>query len=202
LARADFLTLHVPALPETRHLINADRLARMKKGVRIVNTARGELIDDAALAAAIQSGRVAGAAIDVFDPEPPTDWTLTKLPHVIPTPHIAASTIEGQELVGNETAVQVRDYLKDGIVRNAVNFPSVPPDDIPKLRPFLDLAQRLGSTVSQLVPERPDEIGIRYYGPLVSAYESVIGSALLAPPPPPTFPRVTPVNPPPPPPQR
>jgi D-3-phosphoglycerate dehydrogenase len=180
LARADFLTLHVPALPETRHLINAERLARTKKGVRIVNTARGELIDDAALAAAIQSGQVAGAAIDVFDPEPPTDWTLAKLPQVIATPHIAASTTEGQELVGNETAVQVRDYLKDGIIRNAVNFPSVPPDDVPKLRPFLDLAHRLGAMISQLEPERPDEIGIRYYGPLVSAYESVVGSAVLA----------------------
>ena len=180
LGRADFLTLHVPALPETRHLINAERLARMKKGVRIVNTARGELIDDAALAAAIQSGQVAGAAIDVFDPEPPTDWTLVKLPQVIATPHIAASTLEGQELVGNETAVQVRDYLKDGIIRNAVNFPSVPPDDVPKLRPYLHLAERLGVFVSQLVTERPDEIGIRYYGPLVSSYENVVGSAVLA----------------------
>lgn len=180
LAKADFLTLHVPALAETRHLINAERLARVKKGVRIVNTARGELIDDAALAAAIQSGHVGGAALDVFDPEPPADWTLVKLPQVIATPHIAASTVEGQELVGNETAVQVRDYLKDGIIRNAVNFPSVPPEDVPKLRPYLDLAQRLGSMVSQLVPERPDEIGIRYYGPLVSAYDNVIGSAVLA----------------------
>ena len=140
LSRADFLSLHVPALPETRHLINAERLARMKKGVRIVNTARGELIDDKALAEAIVSGQVAGAAIDVFDPEPPTDATLTKLTQVIATPHIAASTLEGQELVGNETAIQVRDYLRDGIIRNAVNFPSVPPDDIPKLRPYLDLA--------------------------------------------------------------
>jgi D-3-phosphoglycerate dehydrogenase len=152
----------------------------MKKGVRIVNTARGELIDDAALAAAIQSGQVGGAAIDVFDPEPPADWTLAKLPQVIATPHIAASTIEGQELVGNETALQVRDYLKDGVIRNAVNFPSVPPDDVPKLRPFLALAERLGAMVSQLVPDRPDEIGIRYYGPLVSAYENVVGSAVLA----------------------
>jgi D-3-phosphoglycerate dehydrogenase len=180
LARADFLSLHVPALPETRHLINAQRLSRMKKGVRIVNTARGELIDDAALAEAIVSGQVAGAAIDVFDPEPPADTTLTKLPQVIATPHIAASTLEGQELVGNETAIQVRDYLKDGIIRNAVNFPSVPPEDVPKLRPYLDLAERLGVFVRQLVPERPDEIGIRYYGPLVSAYEQVIGSAVLA----------------------
>jgi D-3-phosphoglycerate dehydrogenase len=180
LARADFLTLHVPALAETRHIINAERLARTKKGVRIVNTARGELIDDAALAAAIQSGQVAGAALDVFDPEPPVDWTLAKLPQVIATPHIAASTVEGQELVGNETAVQVRDYLKDGVIRNAVNFPSVPPDDIPTLRPYLDLANKLGAVVSQLIKERPDEIGIRYYGPLVAAYDNVLGSAVLS----------------------
>src|SRR5829696_5874358 len=180
LARADFISLHVPALPETRHLVNAERLARMKKGVRIVNTARGELIDDAALAAAIQSGHVAGAALDVFDPEPPTENTLTSLPQVIATPHIAASTVEGQELVGNETALQVRDYLKDGIIRNAVNFPSVPPDDVPKLRPYLELATKLGSLVAQLQPDPAEEIGIRYYGPLMTEYENVIGSAVHA----------------------
>ena len=180
LAKADFISLHVPALPETRHLINADRLARTKKGVRIVNTARGELIDDKALAAAITSGHVAGAALDVFDPEPPTDWTLSKLPQVIATPHIAASTAEGQELVGNETALQVRDYLKDGIIRNAVNFPSVPSEDVPKLRPYLELGERLGRLLAQLLPEPAEEIGIRYYGPLMTAYENVIGSAVLA----------------------
>lgn len=180
LRRADFITLHVPALPETRHMINADSIARMKQGVRIVNTARGELIDDVALAAAIVSGHVAGAALDVFDPEPPTDTRLTSLPQVIATPHIAASTVEGQELVGNETALQVRDYLKDGIIRNAVNFPSVPPDDVPRLRPYLELATKLGSMVAQLQPEPAEEIGIRYYGPLMTEYENVIGSAVLA----------------------
>jgi D-3-phosphoglycerate dehydrogenase len=180
LRRSDFLTLHVPALPETRHMINADSIARMKKGVRIVNTARGELIDDAALADAIKKGHVAGAALDVFDPEPPTDNSLTSLPQVIATPHIAASTVEGQELVGNETALQVRDYLKDGIIRNAVNFPSVPPDDVPRLRPYLELATRLGALVAQLQPEPAEEIGIRYYGPLMTEYENVIGSAVLA----------------------
>jgi D-3-phosphoglycerate dehydrogenase / 2-oxoglutarate reductase len=180
LARADFISLHVPSLPETRHLVNAERLARTKKGVRIVNTARGDLIDDEALAAAIASGHVAGAALDVFEPEPPTDNRLTSLPQVVATPHIAASTVEGQELVGNETALQVRDYLKDGIIRNAVNFPSVPPDDVPKLRPFLELAGKLGSLVAQLQPDRPEEIGIRYYGPLMTAYENVVGSAVLA----------------------
>ena len=180
LARADFITLHVPALPETRHMINASTIARMKKGVRIVNTARGELIDDAALASAITSGQVGGAALDVFDPEPPADTRLTSLPQVIATPHIAASTIEGQELVGNETALQVRDYLKDGIIRNAVNFPSVPPDDVPKLRPYLELAGKLGALVAQLLTERPEEISIRYYGPLMTEYENVIGSAVIA----------------------
>ena len=180
MSRADFITLHVPALPETRHMINAERLARMKKGVRIVNTARGELIDDAALAAAIESGHVGGAALDVFDPEPPTDKRLTSLSQVIATPHIAASTTEGQELVGNETALQVRDYLKDGIIRNAVNFPSVPPDDVPKLRPYLELGERLGALVAQLLTERPEQLSIRYYGPLMTAYENVIGSAVLS----------------------
>jgi len=194
LGRADFLTLHVPALPETRHLINAERLSRMKKGVRIVNTARGELIDDAALIAAIESGQVAGAGLDVFDPEPPKDTTLTKLPQVIATPHIAASTVEGQELVGNETAIQVRDYLKDGIIRNAVNFPSVPQEDVPKLRPYLDLAERLGGLVQQLVTDRPEEISIHYFGPVVTSYENVIGSAVLSGALARSFDSVTPVN--------
>ena len=180
LQRADFISLHVPALPETRHLINAERLGKMRKGVRIVNTARGELIDDAALAAAIASGHVAGAALDVFDPEPPADNRLTSLAQVIATPHIAASTAEGQELVGNETAINVRDYLQEGIVRNAVNFPAVPQEDVPKLRPYLELAERLGALVSQLLPERAASISIRYYGPLMSAYQNVVGSAVLA----------------------
>jgi D-3-phosphoglycerate dehydrogenase len=184
----------VPALPETRHLVNAERIALMKKGVRIVNTARGELIDDAALAAAIASGHVAGAGLDVFDTEPPTDTTLTKLPQVVATPHIAASTLEGQELVGNETALQVRDYLKDGVIRNAVNFPSVPPDDVPKLRPYLDLAERLGALVQQLVTDRPEEISIHYYGPIVTSYENVIGSAVLSGALARSFDSVTPVN--------
>ena len=180
LTRADFITLHMPSLPETHHVINAERLARCKKGVRIVNTARGELIDEAALADAIESGHVAGAGLDVFESEPPTDKRLTSLPQVVATPHIAASTNEAQELVGSEIAINVRDYLQDGVIRNAVNFPAVPPDDVPKLRPYLLLAEKLGALVAQLLPERPQSIGIRYYGPLMTAYENVIGSAVLA----------------------
>ena len=179
-ARADFVTLHVPALPETRHLIDAARLRQMKKGVRIVNTARGELIDEAALADAIEGGDVAGAALDVFEIEPPASARLTSLPQVIATPHIAASTAEAQELVGTEIAINVRDFLKDGIVRNAVNFPSVPPEDVPRLRPYLQLGERLGALVAQLLLERPESIGIRYYGPLMTAYEAIVGSAVVA----------------------
>ena len=180
LQRADFISLHVPALPETRHLINADRLKKMRKGVRIVNTARGELVDEAALADAIASGHVAGAGLDVFEIEPPTDPRLTSLPQVVATPHIAASTSEAQELVGTETTVNVRDYLQEGIIRNAVNFPAVPSEDVPRLRPYLQLAERLGSLIAQLLPERAESIGIRYYGPLMTTYENVIGSAVLA----------------------
>ena len=180
LERADFISLHVPALPETRHLINASTLSKTRKGVRIVNTARGELIDEGALADAIESGHVAGAGLDVFETEPPIDQRLTALPQVVATPHIAASTTEAQELVGSEIAVNVRDYLQEGIVRNAVNFPAVPPEDVPRLRPYLQLAERLGALVSQLLPERAASIGIRYYGPLMTNYENVIGSAVIA----------------------
>jgi D-3-phosphoglycerate dehydrogenase / 2-oxoglutarate reductase len=180
LERADFLSLHLPALPETRHLLNADRLARCKRGVRIINTARGELVDEKALADAIEAGQVGGAGIDVFETEPPSDKRLTQLPQVVATPHIAASTTEAQELVGSEIAVNVRDYLQDGIVRNAVNFPAVPQDDVPKLRPYLQLAEKLGALIAQLLSERPESVGIRYYGPLMTAYENVVGSAVLA----------------------
>ena len=125
----------MPSTPQTRHLVNAERLARARKGIRIVNTARGDLIDEAALADAIESGQVAGAALDVFDKEPTVDHRLQMLPQVVATPHIAASTREGQELVGVETAAALRDFLRDGIIRNAVNFPSVSTEEFRKLQP-------------------------------------------------------------------
>ena len=180
LAQSDFLTLHVPALDQTRHLLNAASLARCRKGVRIVNTARGELIDETALADAIESGHVAGAALDVFETEPPTDQRLTGLPQVIATPHIAASTTEAQELVGVEIALSVRDYLGEGLVRNAVNFPSVAPEEFPRVRPYLRLAEMLGSVVAQWLRASPESIGIRYYGPLISQHETIIGTAVIS----------------------
>jgi D-3-phosphoglycerate dehydrogenase len=177
--RADYISLHVPALPSTKHLLNAERLAKCRKGVRIVNTARGELIDEAALADAIEAGHVAGAGLDVFDPEPPKNWRLLTLPQVVATPHIAASTKEAQEQVGSETAAALRDFLKEGIIRNAVNFPSVSQDAYKRLRPYLMLARSLGSVVAQMGEARISAIGVRYYGELAAEDNQLLGSAVL-----------------------
>jgi D-3-phosphoglycerate dehydrogenase len=178
-AESDFLSLHLPVTPQTRHLFNADRLSRCKKGIRIINTARGELIDDAALVDALKSGQVGGAALDVFQQEPPADWTLAELPSVVASPHIAASTGEAQELVGVETAAAVRDYLRDGIIRNAVNFPSLSPDDFQRLQPWVTLAERLGALVAQMGEARTTGVGVRYYGDLATGRSDVLASAVL-----------------------
>jgi D-3-phosphoglycerate dehydrogenase len=168
-ASADYVTLHLPSTAETRHVFNDDRFARCKPGIRLINTARGELIDEAALRRAIESGIVGGAALDVFEQEPPTDWSLAQLPQIIATPHIAASTEEAQELVGTETAATVRDFLRDGIVRNAVNFPSINPDELQRLQPWIRLSDHLGALVSQMGTARIEELGVRYYGALVES---------------------------------
>jgi D-3-phosphoglycerate dehydrogenase len=168
-AAADYLSLHLPSTAETRHLFDDARFACCKPGIRIINTARGELVDEEALARAIGSGRVAAAGLDVFETEPPADWSLASLPQVIATPHIAASTEEAQELVGIDTAAPVRDFLLHGMVRNAVNFPSVHPDEMQRLQPWIRLADRLGLLVSQLGPARIEAIGVRYYGALVES---------------------------------
>jgi D-3-phosphoglycerate dehydrogenase / 2-oxoglutarate reductase len=168
-AAADYLTLHLPSTAETRHLFNDERFARCRPGIRLINTARGELIDEDALRRAIESGIVSGAALDVFDREPPLDWSLAQLPQVIATPHIAASTEEAQELVGTETAATVRDFLRDGIVRNAVNFPSINPEELQRLQPWLRLSDHLGGLVSQMGTARIEELGVRYYGALVES---------------------------------
>ena len=179
-AVADYLTLHMPVTPETRHIINSERLGRCKTGVRIVNTARGELVDERALIEAIQSGGVAGAAIDVFEKEPPDDWTLARLPRVVATPHIAASTAEAQELVGMETAAAVRDFLLNGTITNAVNFPSVRGEDAARLRPYMVLAERMGMLASQVGSGRTHALGVRYYGELLSTHGSLVANAAIA----------------------
>jgi D-3-phosphoglycerate dehydrogenase len=177
---ADYLTLHIPVTAQTRHIVNSERLARCKAGVRIVNTARGELIDERALAEAIESGAVAGAALDVFEKEPPADWVLAKLPRVVATPHIAASTVEAQEQVGIETAAAVRDFLLNGTITNAVNFPSVRGEDALRLRPFMILAERMGMLLSQVAAGRTQALGVRYYGELLSAHGTLIANAAIA----------------------
>jgi D-3-phosphoglycerate dehydrogenase / 2-oxoglutarate reductase len=166
---ADYLTLHLPSTAETKHLFDDDRFARCKSGIRIINTARGELIDEAALGRAIAKGIVAAAGLDVFEVEPPADWTLAKLPEVVATPHIAASTEEAQELVGAETAAAVRDFLRDGVVRNAVNFPAIHPDELQRLQSWIRLADMLGGLVSQMGPARIEALGVRYYGALIES---------------------------------
>jgi D-3-phosphoglycerate dehydrogenase len=178
-ATADYVSLHLPATSQTRHLVNAARLAKAKRTLRLINTARGDLVDEAALADALESGTIAGAALDVFQSEPTVDHRLQKLERVIASPHIAASTKEGQELVGVETAVALRDLLRDGVIRNAVNVPSVPPEEFNRLRPFVALGERLGTFIAQMNDHRPHTVSIRYYGELTDGHNDLIASAVL-----------------------
>jgi D-3-phosphoglycerate dehydrogenase / 2-oxoglutarate reductase len=181
-AVSDFLTLHIPVTAETRHLFDDARFATVKRGIRLINTARGELIDEAALKRAIESGQVAAAALDVFEKEPPADWSLIQMPQIVATPHIAASTEEAQELVGLDTAAAVRDFLRDGIVRNAVNFPSIHPDELQRLQPWIRLADHLAAIVLQIGgPARIETIALRYYGALAdSRAAEVLASSAAA----------------------
>src|SRR6185369_5243846 len=178
-AKADYVSLHLPSTPQTKRFVNAERLAKARKGLRIVNTARGDLIDEAALADAIESGQIGGAALDVFDKEPTVDHRLQMLPQVVATPHIAASTREGQELVGVETAAALRDFLRDGIIRNAVNFPSVSTEEYKRLQPFVMLAEKLGAFLAQMNTAQATEVSIRYYGELADARTDLIANAVL-----------------------
>ncbi|HEX5473238.1 MAG TPA: phosphoglycerate dehydrogenase [Vicinamibacterales bacterium] len=180
LRAAHYLTLHVPATPDTQHLLNARTLAMCRPGVRIVNTARGDLVDESALADALESGLVAGAALDVFAVEPPGDSRLTRLPQVIATPHIAGSTQEAQEQVGLEIAGCVRDFLRDGVIRNTVNLPPVPVEDFRTLSPLLVLAERLGGMTAQLSSGAVEGVEVRYYGTMSERHADLLGSGALA----------------------
>ena len=178
LAQADFLSLHVTLTPATERLLNRERLARCQRGVRIVNTARGELLDEAALAEALQSGQVAGAALDVFASEPPRESPLLQLPNVIATPHISGSTAEAQEEVGWRIAQQVRDYLKDGVVRNAVNLPTLSAEEYRRLKPYLELGERLGAFAAQ-VAGPTSRISLRYAGEVGELNTHLLRNAVL-----------------------
>jgi D-3-phosphoglycerate dehydrogenase / 2-oxoglutarate reductase len=179
-AKADYLTLHVGLTPQTAGIINAKTLATMKKGVRIVNCARGELLDDAALVAALKSGQVAGAALDVFSVEPPKESPYFALDNVILTPHIAGSTGEAQEAVGIQIAEQVRAYLKLGVVQNAVNMPSLSHEEYKQLSPYIDLAGRLGSFLAQAGKSGIESINLVYAGELAEAKIDLVRNAAIA----------------------
>jgi len=166
LQTSDYLTLHTTLTKETKHLLGRDAFAKVKAGVRIVNAARGELIDDEALLLALESGRVAGAALDVYAQEPPKDWRLARHPKVIATPHLGASTKEAQERVGTDIAQQVRDYLKGGVIQSAVNFYSLAGDLYDKVRPAMDLAERLGLFLAQACRGSLERIELGVYGDL------------------------------------
>jgi D-3-phosphoglycerate dehydrogenase len=178
-AAADYLTLHVGLTPQTAGMINSDSVKRMKRGVRLVNCARGELVDEAALAQAVKQGLVAGAALDVFVDEPLKNSPLTALENVILTPHIAGSTFEAQEAVGYQIALQVKEYLKHGVIQNAVNVPSVSHDEYLELQPYIVLAERLGSFLAQVSEGTLEEISLRYTGHIAESKTDLIRNAAV-----------------------
>ncbi|MEI6278029.1 MAG: phosphoglycerate dehydrogenase [Verrucomicrobiae bacterium] len=177
---ADFITMHMPLTDETRHMLDARRLALCKKGVRIVNCARGGLIDEAALGEALQSGHVAAAALDVYEIEPPpADFALRGIPNIVFTPHLGASTAEAQENVGIEIAQAIRAVLLDGEIRNAVNMPSIDAKTAAVVKPYLTLGDKLGRFAAQLAPKRNDRIVITYGGKAVEMPTEAISRAIL-----------------------
>ncbi len=178
--RADFITLHTPLTDKTKNVIDAKAIAAMKKGVRIVNCARGGLVDEAALRAALDSGQVAGAAFDVFVNEPATENVLFNHPNVVCTPHLGAATTEAQENVALQVAEQMSDYLLQGAISNAVNFPSITADEAPKLKPFIALAEKLGSFAGQLTDSNISKVQIAYEGGVSHMKTKALTSAALA----------------------
>jgi D-3-phosphoglycerate dehydrogenase / 2-oxoglutarate reductase len=164
LARADFISLHTPLTPETRNIISADAIGRMKKGTRLINCARGGLVDEAAVKAALDSGQLAGAAFDVFEEEPATSNLLFGNEKVVSTPHLGASTSEAQENVALQVAEQISDYLLTGAVTNALNMPSLSADEAQRVRPWIALAEQLGTFAGQLTESSISAVELIYEG--------------------------------------
>ena len=178
--RADFITLHTPLTDKTRNIINAELLALTKKSVRLINCARGGLIEEAALFEALKSGRVAGAALDVFATEPAADSPLFGLHNVVCTPHLGASTTEAQENVALQIAEQMSDYLIRGAISNAVNFPSISAEEAPRLKPFVALAEKLGSFAGQLTETGIKQVQVSYEGIVAQMNTRALTSAAIA----------------------
>ncbi len=180
LRRADFITLHVPMTPQTKNVLSAENLARTKPGVRIVNCARGGLVDEEALRALLDSGHVAGAAIDVFAVEPARENVLFGHPNVVCTPHLGAATSEAQENVALQVAEQMADYLVRGAIANALNFPSISAEEAPKLRPMVALAEKLGSFAGQLTRAPLSAVRIVYEGEVAGLNTGALTASALA----------------------
>ena len=180
LAKADFITLHVPLTDKTRNILSREALAKTKPGVRIVNCARGGLIDEEALAEALTSGHVAGAALDVFAVEPATESPLFDLPNVVVTPHLGASTTEAQENVALQVAEQMSDYLLTGAVENALNMPSVTAEEAKVMGPWVKLAGHLGAFVGQMTDEPVTAINILYDGTVSEMNTAALNAAAVA----------------------
>lgn len=180
LARADFITLHTPLTDSTRNILSAENLAKTKKGVRIINCARGGLIDEAALKEALDSGHVAGAALDVFVTEPAKESPLFGTPNFVSTPHLGASTSEAQVNVAIQVAEQMADYLVNGGVTNALNVPSLSAEEAPRLKPYMALAETLGSLLGQLTTGSIPRISIHSQGAAAELNQKPIVSAVLA----------------------
>ncbi len=177
--RSDFITIHTPITSDTRNLINTKTIGMMKDGVRIINCARGGIVNEADLYGALKSGKVAGAALDVFEKEPPEDNPLLTLDSVICTPHLGAATEEAQENVAIAIAEQIVDYLVNGVIRNAVNFPSVPAEQVLRLKPYLTLAERIGRFSSQVFEGAVTEMTIEYRGEASELNTAPVNIALL-----------------------
>src|SRR6185503_14664449 len=178
--RADFITLHTPLTDKTRNIVDASAFAKMKKGVRIINCARGGLVDEQALRTALDSGQIAGAAFDVFTEEPAKTNPLFGHPNVVCTPHLGAATTEAQENVALQVAEQMSDYLLQGAISNAVNFPSITAEEAPKLKPFIAQAKKLGSFAGQLTETGMRKIQISYEGHVAQMKTKALTSAAVA----------------------
>lgn len=180
-AEADYLSLHVALTPETKEMVNAESIAKMKDGVRIVNCARGELIDQAALRAALASGKVAGAGLDVFSTEPPpAEDPILSAPNLLATPHIAGSTEEAQEIVGIRIVEQLVEYLTNGVAINAVNMPAVAPEQYKAIGPYITLAERLGRFASNVALGNPVGVRVIYSGRIAEMNTNLLRNAAVA----------------------
>src|SRR5580658_6773598 len=179
-AQADYITLHVGLTPQTQGMINADAIKKMKKGVRLVNCARGELLNEADVIAALESGQIAGAGLDVYHSEPLKDSPLMQQPNVILTPHIAGSTNEAQEAVGVQIAQQVREYLLKGVIQNAVNIPSISEEEYQHMLPYIALGERLGTFLAQSCEGGLEEIALTYDGEIATWQTALIRNAAVA----------------------